>query len=39
MEKNHARTMMCSKPDKAFNMNAHHVPLRQIVVELKPKIN
>jgi hypothetical protein len=30
-QKSHARTMMRSEADKAVKMNAHHVPLRQIV--------
>ena len=29
----HARTIMYSEADKAFNRNAHHVPLRQSVEE------
>ena len=31
----HARTMMHSEADEAFKMNAHHVPLRQSVEEIR----
>ncbi len=34
-EKCHARSMTCGEADKAFILNAHHVPLRQNVVEIR----
>ena len=35
MEKCHDRTMMHSEADEIFKMNAHHVPLRQCVEEIR----
>ena len=31
----HAKTMMHSEAGEAFKMNAHHVPLRQSVQEIR----
>ena len=34
-KKCHTRAIMHSEADKVFKMNTHHVPLRQIVVEIR----